>query len=44
MTSNIASRRIVAAVIALVATAAMHGAWLSGMDRDAAAVTHAISA
>jgi hypothetical protein len=43
MNSNPASRRIIAAVIALVATAAVHGGWLSGMDRDAAAATAVIS-
>ncbi len=44
MTSIIASRRIAAAIIAIVATAAMHGGWLSGMDRDAIAVTRTVSA
>ena len=44
MTSNPASRRIIAAVIAIGATAAVHGGWLNGMDRDAAAATAAVSA
>ena len=45
MTSNPGARRILAAVIAIVATAALHGGWLTGMDRDAVAATRsAISA
>jgi hypothetical protein len=43
MNSNQASR-IVAAVLAIVATAAVHGGWLSDMDRDAVAATAVISA
>jgi hypothetical protein len=37
--TSINSRRIVSAVIALALTAAIHGGWLTGMDRDAVAVT-----
>jgi hypothetical protein len=44
MTSNPASRRILAAVVAIVATAAVHGGWLAGMDRDAIATIQAVSA
>jgi hypothetical protein len=44
MTSNSAPGRILAAVIALVATAALHGGWLTGMDRDAVAAASTLSA
>ncbi len=33
------SRRIVSAIVAVALTFAIHGGWLAGMDRDAAAVT-----
>jgi hypothetical protein len=33
------SRNIAAAAIAIVATIAFHGGWLSGVDADAIAVT-----
>ena len=33
------SRNILAAAIAIVATIAFHGSWLSGMDADAVAAT-----
>ena len=38
------SRNIVAAAIAIVATVAFHGGWLSGMDVDAVAVTTPVRA
>jgi hypothetical protein len=44
MTSNPASRRIIAAALAIVATVAVHGGWLNGMDRDAIAATAATTA
>ncbi len=44
MTINPASRRIFAAVVAVLATAAVHGGWLSGMDRDAVATIQSIDA
>ena len=36
---SIPSRRLVSAVLAIVLTVALHGAWLGGMDRDAVALT-----
>ena len=38
------SRNIAAAAIAIVATIAFHGSWLSGMDADAVAVTEQVRA
>ncbi len=32
-------RRIISAIVAIAFTVALHGGWLSGMDRDAVAVT-----
>ena len=37
--NSITSRRIVSAIVAVAFTVALHGGWLSGMDRDAVAVT-----
>jgi hypothetical protein len=37
-TSATPPRRIAAAIIAILFTVAIHGGWLSGMDRDAIAV------
>ena len=31
--------QIIAAVVAIAFTVAIHGGWLSGMDRDAVAIT-----
>ncbi len=36
---SISSRQIVSAIVAVAITVAIHGGWLSGMDRDAVAVT-----
>lgn len=44
MTNNPASRRIVAAVIAIAATTALHAGWLNALDRDAIAATAAVAA
>jgi hypothetical protein len=44
MTSNPAFGRIFAALIAIVATAAVHGGWLAGMDRDAVATIQSAAA
>ncbi len=37
--NSISSRQIVSAIVAVAITVAIHGGWLSGMDRDAIAVT-----
>lgn len=37
--NSINPRRIISAIVAIAFTVALHGSWLSGMDRDAAAVT-----
>ena len=44
MTTNPASRRILAAVIAIVATTALHAGLLNALDRDAIAATAAVTA
>ena len=44
MTSTKTSHRIVAAVIAIVATTALHAGWLNALDRDAIAATTAVTA
>ena len=38
MTNLFTMRNLIGAVIALVATIALHGGWLAAMDRDALAV------
>jgi hypothetical protein len=38
------SRRIVSAIVAVALTVAIHGGWLAGMDRDAAAVAAEVRA
>jgi hypothetical protein len=44
MTSMFSTRNISWAVMAVMATVALHGSWLKAMDRDAAAVTAAVTA
>lgn len=44
MTINPAPRRILAAVMAILATAALHAGWLNALDRDAIAATAAVTA
>jgi len=44
MTINPVSGRILAAVFAIIATAALHGSWLNALDRDAIAATTAVTA
>ncbi len=44
MTINPAQSRILAAVIAIIATAALHGSWLNALDRDAIATIAAVAA
>jgi hypothetical protein len=44
MTSTTNSRRILAAVIAIIATTALHAGWLNALDRDAIAATAAVTA
>lgn len=44
MTSHTNSRRIFAALLAIVATTAMHAGWLKALDRDAIAATAAVTA
>jgi hypothetical protein len=44
MTINPSSSRILAAVFAILATAALHASWLNALDRDAIAATAAATA
>ncbi len=44
MTINTAPTRILAAVFAILATAALHASWLNALDRDAIAATAAVTA
>ena len=44
MTINPASSRILAAVFAIIATAALHAGWLNALDHDAIAATTAVTA
>ena len=37
MSSTITPRNIISAVVAIAFTVAIHGGWLTGMDRDALA-------
>ena len=39
-TSNRSAGRIAAAVVAIAMTFAVHGGWISGMDRDAASTSY----
>ncbi len=43
MTSIFSTRNTSWAVMAVVATVALHGSWLKAMDRDAAAVTASVT-
>ena len=44
MTINHTSGRILAAVFAVLATAALHTTWLNALDRDAIAATSTVTA
>ena len=44
MTNSPASSRILAALIAIAATTALHAGWLNALDRDAIAATAAVTA
>ena len=41
MTAMFTTRKFATAMLAVIATFAVHGGWLSAMDRDALAVTAA---